>query len=650
MKHSFLFFLMVVALAMGMAGVANAYPPEGWDFVTSTGWFDFEIYGIGRETVQAAGPVTIWRGNSYDPGDGRREIKTKITSVRMAGWSNLLGDSVVVSETFSFPIVGRVRQQIPGADYPAQSFFDVYAEFETSTMSLTSEGPLHMVNDSLSALPPTTTDYIGGGPILLFNKSNPNETLGVIWGARHGVGSSLPFLFNYPPAGSHCYDASGEVSIRVGFVQERVNFSGNIEVQRSDPFESLTKPLTAEIQTEIVSMNLTGTSSSFGPFTIRQSPGTPTQGFIEQQTPGVDFPANSFFDFFFEFDIAGATLINQDPLFLDGIPIRNIPPIGDTITSSAHPGIPIYDKLNPADSIGSVWDMTYTPTAPFPCQVIYPPAGVDSFCSNGWYEIEIFGVGRDRIQVLGPMKMERGNAIDYGDGLNIINTEITELCQTGWSSVFGSNISICENQTTPSIGQISQSLPGMAFPASSFYDLFIEMEIESGIRAFTKGSIRLTSVIDSIPPIGTEYLGTGPIPLYDTDNPSNQIGILYACGTTPSGLTVCPCACILVGAEEEREDLSSGPSNALYQSFPNPFSTKTSIRFALSNEGSVALKIYNLQGQLVKTLVDGKMEAGIHERNWDLSDNLGRKVSSGVYFYRMEAQGFVKTRKMLLLR
>jgi hypothetical protein len=647
---------MAVSLVMGMAGVSNAYPPEGWDFVTSTGHFDFEIYGIGRETVTAVGPVTIWRGNSYDPGDGRREIKTKITSVRMAGWSNLLGDSVWVSEIFSFPIVGRVRQQIPGADYPAQSYFDVYAELQTSTMTLTSEGPLHMVNDSLSALPPTTTDYIGGGPILLFNESNPNETLGVIWGARHGVGSSLPFLFNYPPAGKHCFNASGDINIRLGVVQDRVTFSGDVVVQRSDPFESLTNPLTAEIQTEIVSMNLAGNSSIFGPVTIRQSPGTPTQGFIEQQTPRVDFPANSFFDFFFEIDVAGGTFINQDPLFLDGIPIRNIPPIGDTFTSFSHPAVQIFDKLNPTDSLGSAWGMSYIPTSPIPCQVVYPPAGVDSFCSEGWYEIEIFGVGRDRIQVLGPTKMERGNAIDYGDGLNIINTEITELCQTGWSSVFGSTISICESQTTPSIGQISQSLPGTAFPASSFFDLFVEIETQSGIRAFTKESIHLTSVIDSIPSIGAEYLGAGSIPLFDSDDPRTQIGILHACGTTPSGLAVCPCSCILVGAEEEREDLSSGPSNTLYQSFSIPFSTTTTIRFALLNEGEVTLKIYNLQGQLVKTLVDGKVEAGTHERIWDLSDNLSRKVSSGVYFYRLKVTGldesssYNETRKMLLLR
>ena len=196
----------------------------------------------------------------------------------------------------------------------------------------------------------------------------------------------------------------------------------------------------------------------------------------------------------------------------------------------------------------------------------------------------------------------------------------------------------------------------MAFPASSFFDLFVEIETQSGIRAFTKESIHLTSVIDSIPPIGAEYLGSGSIPLFDSDNPSNQIGILHACGTTPSGLAVCPCSCILVGAEEEREDLSSGPSNTLYQSFPNPFSTTTTIRFALLNEGEVALKIYNLQGQLVKTLADGKIEAGTHERIWDLSDNLGRKVSSGVYFYRLKVTGldesspYNETRKMLLLR
>ena len=90
---------------------------------------------------------------------------------------------------------------------------------------------------------------------------------------------------------------------------------------------------------------------------------------------------------------------------------------------------------------------------------------------------------------------------------------------------------------------------------------------------------------------------------------------------------------------------------SLAQNFPNPFNPSTRIQFALPYKGHVSLKIYNVAGQLVKTMQDGVMDAGSHELTWDGSNNLGSNVASGVYFYKITAgDNYENMKKMVLLR
>jgi hypothetical protein len=88
----------------------------------------------------------------------------------------------------------------------------------------------------------------------------------------------------------------------------------------------------------------------------------------------------------------------------------------------------------------------------------------------------------------------------------------------------------------------------------------------------------------------------------------------------------------------------------LSQNFPNPFNPTTTIRFDIKSKGHVRLRIYNVAGQLVKTLVDDVMDAGSYTKEWKGTNNLGSKVASGVYFYRIEAGGYENVKKMVLLR
>lgn len=88
----------------------------------------------------------------------------------------------------------------------------------------------------------------------------------------------------------------------------------------------------------------------------------------------------------------------------------------------------------------------------------------------------------------------------------------------------------------------------------------------------------------------------------------------------------------------------------LYQNYPNPFNAETSISFGLLKSSFVELHIYNIIGENVRTLVSRKMSAGRHTVLWDGRDASGQEAPSGIYFYRLVADEFVATKKMLLLK
>ena len=83
----------------------------------------------------------------------------------------------------------------------------------------------------------------------------------------------------------------------------------------------------------------------------------------------------------------------------------------------------------------------------------------------------------------------------------------------------------------------------------------------------------------------------------------------------------------------------------LSQNYPNPFNTETVIRYALPEANTVSLNIYNLRGEEIVRLVDGPQPAGQHQATWDAPN-----MASGIYFYRLQAGDFIRTRKMVLLK
>ena len=84
--------------------------------------------------------------------------------------------------------------------------------------------------------------------------------------------------------------------------------------------------------------------------------------------------------------------------------------------------------------------------------------------------------------------------------------------------------------------------------------------------------------------------------------------------------------------------------------YPNPFNPETVIKFTLPQDAPVSLKIYNILGQVVNTVVDEVLPAGNHAVVWDGKNEQGVDVASGVYFYRIKAGDFESIQKMTLLR
>jgi hypothetical protein len=84
---------------------------------------------------------------------------------------------------------------------------------------------------------------------------------------------------------------------------------------------------------------------------------------------------------------------------------------------------------------------------------------------------------------------------------------------------------------------------------------------------------------------------------------------------------------------------------ALNQNYPNPFNPTTRIQYQLSGNSQVTLKVYNILGSEVATLVNEEKQAGSYEVSFDASD-----LSSGIYFYSLRAGSFIETKKMLLLK
>jgi hypothetical protein len=106
-----------------------------------------------------------------------------------------------------------------------------------------------------------------------------------------------------------------------------------------------------------------------------------------------------------------------------------------------------------------------------------------------------------------------------------------------------------------------------------------------------------------------------------------------------------------IAVSVEIPDISSLPESfELHQNYPNPFNPETIIRYDIPRAGYVRISVYNMLGEVIRTLVNGHKSLGSHEVRWNGKDDSGNQVVSGVYVYTIESGNFKKSRKMTLLK
>ncbi|HJY63221.1 MAG TPA: T9SS type A sorting domain-containing protein, partial [Ignavibacteria bacterium] len=84
---------------------------------------------------------------------------------------------------------------------------------------------------------------------------------------------------------------------------------------------------------------------------------------------------------------------------------------------------------------------------------------------------------------------------------------------------------------------------------------------------------------------------------------------------------------------------------ALLQNYPNPFNPVTKIKFNIPLTSNVSIRIFDIQGRVITTLVNDKLNGGTYETEWNAIN-----TSSGVYFYRIESGNYTETKKMILVK
>jgi hypothetical protein len=148
----------------------------------------------------------------------------------------------------------------------------------------------------------------------------------------------------------------------------------------------------------------------------------------------------------------------------------------------------------------------------------------------------------------------------------------------------------------------------------------------------------VTTVIEAYPPPDCNNNGVDDaIDIENGEEDANANGVPDICESAAHGGPVAV------------EPIPGSSSLVVFQNSPNPFNPLTEIRFSMSRPGSVSLKIHNARGQLVDRVLDRYFPAGDNSLIWDGRDLNGRQVTSGVYFYTIEALGERVSRRLVLL-
>jgi len=133
-------------------------------------------------------------------------------------------------------------------------------------------------------------------------------------------------------------------------------------------------------------------------------------------------------------------------------------------------------------------------------------------------------------------------------------------------------------------------------------------------------------------------------------DPGNYNGEIYIISNDPdNGYVTIPLSVTVNGMSSENEALLP-EEFALHQNYPNPFNPVTTLRYDLPENSMVNIKVYDMLGREVRTLVNQVQDAGFKSIIWDATNDYGKSISAGIYLYQIQAGDFIQTEKMVLLK
>lgn len=516
----------------------RCFPPAGEDVILTTLFHQIVLPGIDTACSEFTGAIVVRRGDPYVNEEGLCCIKTQVVRLEMRG-KCANGATATIRLCPDMPSNGLICAKERGRCFPANSCFEIFFEIEvelddTTSVTFKNCKPATMCC-MIDALPPI------GCPYTLQNA--PIELHRVLAGGRSPCRlSPLPPPDGFLQQALHRPEEPGEpccpefgpgrdtldtqllhdIDIP-GVGRCMANLSGPVVVERGSPYVDPATGLCC-VETRMVSMDLRGFDPLCGRISITLDPRRPSKGQICSKARDQCFPANSCFEVFVRVELLdlGLVLVACDPARMCCM-IEAIPPFGCLYQLEIGAGrtVPLYRELPGADVCSAeprpnpsafIVRAVHRPDPPCRC---FPPRGDDVLQSELSHRVRLFGLGREGGDLIcdadmsGPLTVRRSDpTFDPVTGLCCIDTEIVEMELRGIDPVCGPVI-IRRCPDRPSRGQICQKRENprdQCFPANSFFDVFVEIEVPNlNLTLKTCAPTRMECMIDAIPPYNCVY-------------------------------------------------------------------------------------------------------------------------------------------------
>ena len=554
----------------------TCFPDAGTDSMQTTLFHQIDLPGLGLNCSEFSGPIVVERSDPF-LSDGRCYIRTQIVRLEMTGTCD---DGTVARVTLcpDMPSRGFICQMDPAAGcFPALSCFQVFFQIEVvgsdgtvhrfkncdpaimccpisqlppigCQYGLQPELPPDLPGDILQWMTPqvVAVDVAGAGgggfQIPLYEhvpgarhpcRQNPRPNpAGFLTSATHVVEDpNEPCCPEYGPGRDVMFTSLLHDIDIPGVGRCAANLRGPMVVERGTPYLD---PLTGLccVETRVVDLQLRGIDPLCGEICITLDPRRPSRGRICAKEPNTCFPANSCFDMWVRIELKtlGMVLVACQPARMCCM-IDAIPPIGCTYQIDLGPGldpVPLYQDVAgadicaidpPPDPRAFIIQAVHQPQPPCDC---FPDAGDDVMQTELSHRVRLFGLGPNGgdlfcdADMRGPITVARGDPfIDPTTGLCCIDTRVVEMRLEGVDPICGPMIvTLCPDR--PSTGRICAKEPDTCFPANSFFDMHVQIELPAlGVVMKNCSPVRMECMIDRLPPFNCVYqLNLTAVPLY----------------------------------------------------------------------------------------------------------------------------------------